>query len=381
MHPLAPSLDGVRASHDRDVVLDLGAPDQLVDSRLKKERAAEPECRPEAHAGVGSQVRCHGGPRPVLARVGEVRLVQYAVRERGDPVQVADVDAGRVAFDAVRRGAVGRHVEGLVLLPGVVEVPRRGHTVVRRRHQVELAENRDRLHRVLDRQRFVHPQACVEERQQRGALTVGVAVDQRLVLLHGGSGDRACRVAELAPQVRAGEVAGDPLERAEEERLVRLDRAAERAAELLAVEAIQVAAVRELAGERLEPLEVEQRAVRGVGARLRDHVDDAAGGAAELCRRAGRDDLEFLDRVERDVDGCALPSRLFPEEPVVVVAAVQADVVEDAALTRERNLVAVRALDDADAWCQGEEVFELPAENRQRLHRPLVERRRRRGPG
>ena len=145
-----------------------------------------------------------------------------------------------------------------------------------------------------------------------------------------------------------------------------------RAAELLAVEPIQVAAVRELAGQRLEPLEVEQRAVRRVRARLRDHVDDAAGGAAEFGRRAGRDDLEFLDRVQRDVDRGALPAGLFAEEAVVVVAAVEADVVEDATLSRERDLVAIRSLDDADAGCQGEQVFELAAEDRQRLHRALV---------
>ena len=65
--------------------------------------------------------------------------------------------------------------------------------------------------------------------------------------------------------------------------------------------------------------------------------------------RAGGDDLELLDRVERDVDGRALAARLLAEEPVVVVAAVEADVVEDAALSGERDLVAVRSLHDADA--------------------------------
>ncbi len=196
-----------------------------------------------------------------------------------------------------------------------------------------------------------------------------------------GIGDRARGVAELPAQVRTREVAGDPLDRSEEEGLVRLDRTAERAAELLAVESIEVGAVRQLAGQRFEPLEVEQRAVRRVRARLRDHVDDAAGRAAELGRRAGRDHLEFLDRVERDVDRRALPAGLLAEEAVVVVAAVEADVVEDPALTGERDLVAIRPLDDADAWGQGEEILELAAEDRQCLHRSLVERRRRRCPG
>ena len=81
-----------------------------------------------------------------------------------------------------------------------------------------------------------------------------------------------------------------------------------------------------------------------VRARLGDDVDDAAGGAAEFGVGAGRDDLELLDRFERDVDGRALPADLLAEEAVVVVAAVEADVVEDAALAGEVDLVAVGSL-------------------------------------
>jgi hypothetical protein len=177
-------------------------------------------------------------------------------------------------------------------------------------------------------------------------------------------------------QIRAGEVAGDALDRAEEERLVLLERTAERAAPLFAVEAIEIAAVGQLARHRLVPLEIEQRAVRGVGARLRDHVDDAAGGASEFRRRAARDDLELLHRVERDVDRGALAARLFAEEPVVVVAAVEADVVEDAALPGERDLVAVRSLHDRDAGREGQQILEFPPEDWQRFHRERVQRRR-----
>ena len=75
--------------------------------------------------------------------------------------------------------------------------------------------------------------------------------------------------------------------------------------------------------------------MRRVGAGLGDDVDDAAGGAAELGGGAGGDHLELLDRVERDVDRRALAAHLLAEEAVVVVAAVEADVVEDAALAGE----------------------------------------------
>ena len=88
-------------------------------------------------------------------------------------------------------------------------------------------------------------------------------------------------------------------------------------------------------GQTFEPLVMEEAAVRLVGARLGDDVDDAAGGAPELGVGAAGDDLEFLHRVERDVDGGALAAHLLAEEAVVVVAAVQADVVEDAALAGE----------------------------------------------
>jgi hypothetical protein len=50
-------------------------------------------------------------------------------------------------------------------------------------------------------------------------------------------------------------------------------------------------------GEGFEPLEVEERAVELVGARLGDDVDDAPGGAAELGGGAGGDDLKLLDGV------------------------------------------------------------------------------------
>ena len=133
-------------------------------------------------------------------------------------------------------------------------------------------------------------------------------------------------------------------------------------------------------GQPFQPLVVEQAAVHLVRARLGDHVDHAAGGAAELRVRAGGDDLELLDGVERDVDGRALAAHLLAEEAVVVVAAVEADVVEDAALAGERDLVAVRPLHDADARGQRQQILELAAENRRRPIVGLIERRRRRRP-
>ena len=77
-----------------------------------------------------------------------------------------------------------------------------------------------------------------------------------------GFGTGHGHVAELPAQVRPLEVAVDALERDEVERLVLLDRAADGAARLLAVELFELRAVREITGQPFEALEVEQAAVR-----------------------------------------------------------------------------------------------------------------------
>ncbi len=149
--------------------------------------------------------------RPRLARIREVRLVQHPRRDRREPVQVAHLDARRVAFDAVRRRAVGRDVERLVFLAGVIEGPGRRHVIGGVGDDVELAERGHRGDRMLDRQPLVLAKTCLEEVQQRRALAVAVGVDQRLVLRKRGRGDRARRRAKLATQVGTLEVAGNPL--------------------------------------------------------------------------------------------------------------------------------------------------------------------------
>src|SRR4029450_8275662 len=97
-------------------------------------------------------------------------------------------------------------------------------------------------------------------------------------------------------------------------------------------------------------------------ARFGDDVDGATAAPAEFRARAGGDDLELLDGLHRDVNGRALAAGLFAEEPVVGVAAVEADVVEDPALPVEIDLVAVRPLRDTHAGSEGQEVFEFAAQ-------------------
>jgi hypothetical protein len=70
-----------------------------------------------------------------------------------------------------------------------------------------------------------------------------------------------------------------------------------------------------------------------------------------------------------------LSAELFAEEAVVVVAAIEADVVEDSTLSSEVDLVAVGALSDADSGRERQQVFKLAAEDRRGAYGLLVERR------
>src|SRR5262249_41520202 len=140
---------------------------------------------------------------------------------------------------------------------------------------------------------FVLPEACLKEVEEGDALTVGGRSNQGRVLRDRRRGHRTRR-ADRAAQILPLKVSRDSLQCAEEERLVPHHRPAERAAELLAVEVVERRAVGQLAGQRLETLEMENGSVRLVGPRLRDDVDHATGCAAELGWRAARDHLKLL---------------------------------------------------------------------------------------
>src|SRR5512138_524428 len=94
---------------------------------------------------------------------------------------------------------------------------------------------------------------------------------------------------------------------------------------------------------------MKDAAVNIVGARLRYHVDNTAGGAAKLGRGTRCYHLKFLDGVERNVDGGTLSPELLAEKAIVVVAAVEADVVEDSSLSGKSDLIAIRSLDHANS--------------------------------
>ena len=149
--------------------------------------------------------------------------------------------------------------------------------------------------------------------------------------------------------------------------------AAEASAELIAAEIIEGLAVGGGGGKSFGAEIFEQAAVVIVGAGLGDDVDHAARGAAIFGVGAAGDDLKFLYRFESDIGSRALAAGLLAEEAVVVITAVEADVVEYAALPVDIDFVAVGPLGNADAGCQGEQVFKLATQDRDARHRKLGE--------
>ena len=172
----------------------------------------------------------------------------------------------------------------------------------------------------------------------------------------------------------------------EEEVLVAHDRAADAAAVL--VEVIRALrhrhAGRVLADDvevvlgaiLLVAIELEDRPIEVVRARLRDHVDHGAAGAAVLGGVAVGVDLELLHGVlaelVRRAAGAGAAEGLA-EEGVVVVGAVDDDAVQRAALAGEADVAAARILDHARRG--QDEVDEVAAVDGEVLDRLVVDDR------
>ena len=113
-----------------------------------------------------------------------------------------------------------------------------------------------------------------------------------------------------------------------------------------------------------------------VRAGLGDDVDEAALRAAELGVRAVGHDDHFLDGVEVERERGTLAAALLAEERIVEVRAVDGDVVGDALLSVDGQLVAVRTLDDGHAGRELGQLEEVAAVVRQVRHGFFVDPRR-----
>ena len=146
--------------------------------------------------------------------------------------------------------------------------------------------------------------------------------------------------------------------RKKEESAVADDRAAEGEAELTAKK-VRLACLNRHGVRRRDavPLaEVVGGARQFVGARLRDHIHKPSGRPSELGRGTLVHHHHLLDRVLAEGEGRPLPAPLLAEEGVVEVGPVHDEVVEDAALAADVELISVGALRDRDAGSQKREV-------------------------
>src|SRR5260370_780802 len=109
---------------------------------------------------------------------------------------------------------------------------------------------------------------------------------------------------------------------------------------------------------------MKETAVHTIGARLRDYVNNSASGTAEFSAGSCGYYLKFFNRFKSDIDRRALPAQLFAEEAVVVVSAIQTDIVENTTLSGKSDLIAVRSLNHAYSWRECQQVFKLAAQNR-----------------
>ncbi len=377
MDPFAAKLPGVLALHQGKVVANLRAIIEFVNIGLEEEGLAKSEVWKEAGRGVGYRRRIDGFARTSFTRIGEMRLVQHGVGKRADPVRVDGLDMGR-AFDSVRGSAVRGNVEGLIGILGPVKVVGTEDLVLGIQVVIHAAKNGGVALFMNNGKAFVgvlersRKSRGVEEIQKCHALAFSAAGDDPVI----HADDRSCdgtRGAKRSAQSGTIQIFADAFTCGEEEEFVFDERAAETAAKLVAAKTIEGLAIRSGGSERFRAEVLKKCAVIHIGAGLRDDVDDTTGAAAELCVGAARGDLKFLDGFQCDVNGRALAAHLLTEESVIVVAAIEADVVEDAALAVDVDFVAVRTLRNTDAGSERKQIFELAAENRSRSDRYFVE--------
>src|SRR5882672_9225126 len=170
----------------------MSSPEQFVNRRIEEERMAKPESRRKPHRRIGRYVGCDRRARTQLTRVGEVSFVKFRGRNRGEHVYVEIVDLRRT-LDAVCRIAISRNIEGLVRVLRVIEIVGDCELVRLVQIEISLAQQRIVPDQVWYRQSFIRARLGFDEVNQRNPLTLGGAVDQKLVsrIRYDRSGNRA----------------------------------------------------------------------------------------------------------------------------------------------------------------------------------------------
>ena len=148
-----------------------------------------------------------------------------------------------------------------------------------------------------------------------------------------GVGNRTRSIANWRAQVVSLQVFANSFKREKVKRFVPLNWSANGSTKLFTVKIRQWFSVRGVRSQCFHSLEVKNTSMYTVRAGFCNDVDDAACGATKLCVSSGRHDLEFLHCFEGNIDRCSLTTKLLAKEAVVVVTTIEADVVEDTALS------------------------------------------------
>ena len=91
--------------------------------------------------------------------------------------------------------------------------------------------------------------------------------------------------------------------------------------------------------------------MHSVCTRFCNDVDNSTCRAPIFGAGTCRNHLKFLDCFKCDVNGRTLSAGLFPKKSIVVIAAIEADIVENSALARKIDFVTVWPLRNAYARC------------------------------
>src|SRR5258708_17772719 len=150
--------------------------------------------------------------------------------------------------------------------------------------------------------------------------------------------------ADCRAEILAGEILANALACSEEKELILVNGATQASAKLIAAKILQRFPIRGVSGKRFGAEVLESAAMDVIRSRLGDDVDYSSCRASEFSVSAACHHLELFHRIHCDVDRGALTTFLLSKESVVVVAAVQADIIKDSALTVEVDLVPVRTL-------------------------------------
>src|SRR5581483_6093686 len=152
--------------------------------------------------------------------------------------------------------------------------------------------------------------------------------------------------AKRSAQIRPRQLRQNLLKCSEKEHPVFDDGSADCSPELIPPEILQRLPVRSIRRQPLRAEILEKASMHLIRSGFRNDVHYPSGRSSKFGVCAGGHDLKFLHRIQRDVDRRSLSAKLLSKKSVVVIATVQADVVEHSSLPVEVDFVPIRPLRD-----------------------------------